>query len=123
VGVKPRPTVHVQDPAPVDERRGPAPVHVHIDELRLDGFDPRDRHGIAGALQRELARLFREHADRAARPGGEAFEAPEDADRIDGGSFAFRAGESPHRIGVAIARATFRGLTASRGRKPGPHGA
>ncbi len=119
--MKPRPP-EAAPHSPSDERRGPAPVHVHIDELRLDGFDPRDRHGIAGAVQRELARLFREHADRAARSEGEAFEPPGDADRVDGGSFTFRAGESPHRIGAAIARATFRGLTASRGRKSGPDG-
>ena len=34
-------------------------IQLHIEELFLDGFDPRDRHRIADALERELARLFR----------------------------------------------------------------
>jgi len=34
-------------------------IQLHIEELLLDGFDPRDRHRIADALERELARLFR----------------------------------------------------------------
>ena len=34
-------------------------IQLHIEELLLDGFDPRDRRRIADALERELARLFR----------------------------------------------------------------
>lgn len=36
----------------------PAAIHLHIDELVLDGFDPRQRHEIADTLQRELSALI-----------------------------------------------------------------
>ena len=37
-------------------KRGP--IHLHIDELVLHGFNPADRHQIADAVERELARLL-----------------------------------------------------------------
>lgn len=33
-------------------------IELHIDELVLHGFDPRDRHAIGDAVQQELARLL-----------------------------------------------------------------
>lgn len=36
------------------------PIHLHIDELVLEGFNPGDRHGIADAVQRELHLLLAE---------------------------------------------------------------
>ena len=33
-------------------------VELHIEQLVLHGFDPRDRRAIGEAVQRELARLF-----------------------------------------------------------------
>lgn len=34
------------------------PLHVHIEELVLDGFDATQRHQIADAVERELVRLL-----------------------------------------------------------------
>ena len=35
-----------------------SPIHLRIEELVLDGFDPRQRHEIADTLQRELSALL-----------------------------------------------------------------
>lgn len=35
-------------------------IHVHIEELLLDGFAPGDRHSIGEAVEQELARLIAE---------------------------------------------------------------
>jgi hypothetical protein len=89
------------------------PLHVEIEELRLEGFEPRDRHRIAHAFERELTRLLASRIEH----GG--FEPPQDSARIDGGSFTVRADEPPHRIGRAIAFAAVRGLTGeARGSGP-----
>jgi hypothetical protein len=84
-----------------------APVHVHVGELRLEGFEPALRHRIARALERELVRLLE------ARGSDAPLVARREAGRVDGGSFSFRADDPPARIGAAIARATFRGLTGA----------
>lgn len=34
------------------------PIHLHIDELVLHGFEPAERHAIADAVQRELTSLL-----------------------------------------------------------------
>jgi hypothetical protein len=86
-----------------------AAVHVRIEELRLEGFRPGDRYRIARAVERELARLLR------ARDGDSELGSQRDVARA-AGSFSFRADDPPHRIGTAIARATFRGLTGWRDR-------
>lgn len=91
-------------------------LRVHIDELRLEGFREGDRYRIAHAMQRELARLL------AARAAGGDFEAPRAAARVDGGSFSFAADEPADRIGAAIARATFGGLTGPARGGPGRDG-
>lgn len=87
-------------------------VHVRIEALSLDGFDPGQRHRIAQAVQRELTRLLAARAFDGEL--GVAHEAP----RVDAGSFVFRDDDPPHRIGAAIARATFRGLTGGPSRGP-----
>jgi hypothetical protein len=84
-----------------------AQLHVRIDELRLEGFESRNRFRIAQAVEHELARLLRARARDGAR------EPPRDSERIDGGSFSFRPDDPPQLIGAAIARATFRGLTGA----------
>jgi hypothetical protein len=94
--------------------RGPR-VNLRVEELRLDGFEPGHRHRIAHAFQRELTRLIMaKAADGELGELGSLGEAP----RLDGGSFAFRDDDPPHRIGAAIARATFRGLTGGPERGP-----
>ena len=83
------------------------PVHVRIEELRLEGFDPHRRYRIAEAIQRELTRLLATRSDVA--PLGPTRSVA----RLDAGSFSFRKDDSAQRIGAAIARATYRGLTGS----------
>ena len=87
-------------------------VQVRIEALSLDGFDPAQRHRIAQAVQGELTRLI------AARSFDGALGVAHEAPRVDAGSFAFRDGDPPQRIGAAIARATFFGLTAGLPRDP-----
>ncbi len=84
-------------------------VHVRIEELRLEGFDPRDRYRIADALERELVRLF-------TRTDHPAFGTSAETERLDAGGITFGEGDRPHRIGEAIARATFASITRERGR-------
>jgi hypothetical protein len=83
------------------------PVHVRIEELRLEGFEPWQRHRIGRAVERELARLL------VARAEDGALGSARETARVDGGSFSFHADDPPRRIGAAIARATFRGLTGA----------
>jgi hypothetical protein len=80
------------------------PVHLHIEELVLHGFQPGDRHPVAEAVQRELSRLFAENgaAALAQRPAG--------IDRIDGGAFRVQAGRKPQSTGERVARAIYGGL-------------
>ena len=87
-------------------------VHVRIEALSLDGFDPGQRYRIAQAVQRELTRLL------AARSFDGSLGVAREAPRVDAGSFAFRDEDPPHKIGAAIARATFLGLTAGPPRGP-----
>lgn len=52
-------------------------IELHIEELVLHGFDPRDRHAIADAVQSELTRLVGERGLHA-----QSIEAP----RLDAGT-------------------------------------
>jgi hypothetical protein len=90
------------------------PVHIHIEELRLAGFDPRQRYRIADALERELARLLN------ARSGDHVFAPPGQTASVDAGTFSFRTDASPEQIGAEIARAAFRGITGAAQQQPGP---
>ena len=87
----------------------PAPprvVRVHVDELRLEGIDPRHRHRVADAMERELARLFTEAT-------GEDDEGPvEAAERVDAGVVTLAEEAPAEQVGIAIARAAYRGLRA-----------
>jgi len=49
----------------------PAPVHVHIDRIVLDGFGfgPHDRATLEAALQQRLGELLAERAPAADRAG------------------------------------------------------
>lgn len=70
----------------------PARVEVEIEELVLHGFAPLDRHAVAEAVQRELARLV------AAGP-----PPARDADRLDAGSFPAPDGRDTGELGARIA--------------------
>ena len=45
--------------------RKPYNIELHIEELVLHGFSPRDRDAIGEAVQRELTRLFVEQGGYA----------------------------------------------------------
>ena len=69
-------------------------LELHIEELILDGFDPRDRHRIADELQRSLTLLLSqsqqgaiEHQDKQIeRLDAGAVSIPRDAPSSDVGS-------------------------------------
>jgi hypothetical protein len=81
-------------------------IEVTIDELVLHGFDPRQRHAIADAVERELSRLMR--ADAALLPDWSAISAA----HADAGAFNVAASASAVDVGTGIARAV---ITATRG--------
>jgi hypothetical protein len=80
----------------------PSTIELHIEELILDGFAPRDRYAIAEAIERELTRLFAEPG--MARPSME----PRAMARLDGGSINVRPGANPETIGAQLAQAIHR---------------
>lgn len=79
-------------------------VKLHIEELVLHGFAPRDRHRIAGAMQLELARLMSEDSLAASRQNHISL------DRLQSRTFRVKAGAKPEATGSEIARAIFKNL-------------
>jgi hypothetical protein len=84
-------------------------IDLHIEELVLHGFPSRDRHRIADAMRLELTRLLTVDAGH-----GQAARSLTRV-RIDGGSFAVKAGATPQAAGREVARAVFRGLRQPAG--------
>ena len=81
-----------------------ADVELHIDELVLHGFGARDRHRIAEAVKRELARLIAQ--------GDLAHQAsPIQLDRVDAGSFRLDPAARPNHIGQTVAQRVYRQLS------------
>lgn len=78
-------------------------IHLHIDELVLDGFPPISRRGIAAATEAELARLL---AEGGAPTGLQAGAVA----RLDGGSFDLAPQAGPEAIGAQVAQAVYRGM-------------
>jgi hypothetical protein len=79
-------------------------IDLHIDELVLHGFAPRDRHRIAEAMQRELTRLIT--ADGQAN----FLKNPLSLEGINGGEFHVQANAKPQTAGTEIARAVYRSM-------------
>lgn len=82
-------------------------VELHIEELVLEGFAPRDRHRIAHALERELgAALSSANLDALA-----------DHDRNvavrDAGQFQMRSAQ-PETVGRQVAKTAFDALNGGR---------
>jgi hypothetical protein len=78
-------------------------IELHIEELVLHGFAPKDRYLIGEAIQHELTRLFAEQ-------GVPAFLAQNaEIARLDGGSFNVPAGTKTETIGAQVAQAVYRG--------------
>jgi hypothetical protein len=72
-------------------------IELHVEQMVLHGFDPRDRVGIAEAVERELARLLRD-----APPDANARD--QSIARVDGGAFRIDAVRGD-AAGEPIARA------------------
>ena len=83
----------------------PQRVELEIEELVLHGFAPGDRHRIAGAIERELARLLGEEGVPAALSRAGSIE------QLDGGTFEAKPRAKPESTGARIARAIYGGLT------------
>jgi hypothetical protein len=81
-----------------------AQIRVAIDELVLEGFDPRDRIDVAEAAGVELARLL-------AGAGTGRLAEPRRLGRIDGGAFIMARLRRPADIGAAVGRSLYGVLT------------
>jgi hypothetical protein len=81
-----------------------ANIELHIEELVLHGFAPRERHLIGETVERELARLFAE--------GGVPPSLARDSEfaHLDGGAFEVRSGFGTEAIGARVAQAVYGGL-------------
>jgi hypothetical protein len=77
-------------------------IELHIDELVLHGFAPRDRHRIAAAVRTELARLM------AADAQANLLNSPLSLERINAGAFKVQPNAKPQAAGTQIARAVYR---------------
>ncbi len=82
-------------------------IEVHLEELVLNGFDPRDRHRIGDAVERELARLFAEQGV----PG--TLAEPTAIDRLDVGAFRVKPPSRPEKVGAQVAQAVYSSLRSS----------
>lgn len=79
-----------------------ADIHLHIDELILEGVAAGERQAVAAAVQAELARLLAAEAG-ATLTGSRA--------RIDGGMIDAPPAAKPQQMGAAIAQAVYRGIS------------
>jgi hypothetical protein len=79
-------------------------IELHIEELVLHGFSPRDRHSIAEAVQGELTRLLADPTMRA------SLAPTREIARLDAGSIQVAANSKPGAIGAQVAQSFHRGL-------------
>jgi len=92
-------------------------IELHIEELVLHGFAARDRHRIAGEVERELARLVGEGDGLPGLKGNLAIE------RVNGGVFQVQSGAKPQAAGTQIAQSVYRSLRQqTKVPRPGPGG-
>jgi hypothetical protein len=76
------------------------PVRLHIEQLVLHGFDPRDGHAIAEAVRAEVAAVIAaQHITRSAA-----------VDHIDGGEIHTGSVRDTKSMGQAVGRAVRGGL-------------
>ncbi len=93
--------VKEREPTPLPQHR--PPVNIQIEELVLHGFPQHERHRIAQAVERELARLLRDGQPESLRRSSAT-------EWIDAGAFKVAAGSGAMKTGREIARALYRGL-------------
>jgi hypothetical protein len=78
-------------------------LELHIDELVLHGFSPRERYAIGEAVQRELTQLFAEHGIHPSLRQGHIA-------RLDGGSIQVKQGTKADAIGKQVAQTVYGGM-------------
>ena len=76
-------------PQPADKRQARDSVKLHIEELVLHGFAPGDRHGIAYAVESELARLMSDGCLSGLQANSLT------VGRVNGGAFKVEPGAKP----------------------------
>lgn len=79
-------------------------IELVIDELVLHGFERRDRHAIAQAIQDELTTLL------GKTESDHAFSASQEITRIDGGTVQLPQGTPAWSVGSHLAQAVHRGI-------------
>lgn len=86
------------------QNRGTAQnFELHIEELVLHGFSPRERYAIGEAVQRELTRLFTEQGIHPSLGQGRIA-------RLDGGSVLVKQGTRADAIGKQVAQTVYAGM-------------
>ena len=82
-------------------------IELHIEELLLDGFDPRDRYRIADELQRALSHALTEpHKNHIEPREGKV-------DRVDAGSVTLQKNAPARHVGRQVAGAIVDALNGS----------
>jgi len=93
-------------------------VELHIEELLLHGFSPRDRYAIRDAVEHELTRLI-------VSGGLPCIAAETVIERLDGGRFKVAQDVKPGAAGKQLAQTLYRGMAsvagngAAQGARPG----
>lgn len=82
-------------------------IELHIDQLILEGFSPRDAFYIGRALERRLTYLIQQKG----LPTG--MNHPLTIPNIDAGQFHFNQKMKPNTIGQQIATSVYNGFNAS----------
>jgi hypothetical protein len=90
-------------------------VKLHIEELVLEGFDPRDRHRLRDAVEREIARLF------AGGRASDFLKQHASIEHVNGETFHVAPASTERQIGARVARSVFRSLPLTQ--TPGRTGA
>jgi hypothetical protein len=78
-------------------------IELHIEELVLHGFSPRERYAIGEAIQSELTRLFTEQGIHPSLRQGRIA-------RLDGGSIQVKQGTKADAIGKQVAQSVYGGM-------------
>ncbi len=79
-------------------------INLHIEELVLHGFSPKDRYLIGEAVQQELVRLLSEQGIPPSLDSGSKVA------RLDAGAFNVKQGTQAATIGAQVAQAVYGGM-------------
>ena len=85
------------------KQRAAQNIELHIEELVLHGFSPRERYAIGEAVQRELTQLF---AEQGIHPSLNEQRIA----RLDGGSISVKQGTKADAIGKQVAQTVYGGM-------------